>query len=172
MNLEDKCSALRWRAALFAGRTGRLPLLLSTIPCGIFAFWLGVMVPHTGARQESLEKIQSQLRIPLPLDNQQPALQSRVSPSEYQQVRLVFDRLNQNGLRVEASRYQLEENAKKPALLLDIPLQGKYLPLVEALESLARTMPLDIDQITLRRTAPVEDLLNVTLRLRLQKDKQ
>ncbi|WP_292989625.1 hypothetical protein [Pantoea sp.] len=169
MLLKDRGAALRWRAAILSGRTGRLPLLLSTLPCGLLAFWLGVQIPHTTAQQESLTKIQSQLRVQVPLDSQQPALESHITPSEYQLVGLVFDRLSQGGLRVEASRYQLDENAARPALLLDIPLQGEYLPLVESLEALARTLPLEIEQITLKRASPLESQLSVTVRLRLLK---
>ncbi|WP_455871768.1 hypothetical protein [Serratia proteamaculans] len=170
MSLEDKSAALRWQAATLVERVGRIPLLLSCLPCGLFAFWLGVMVPQTSTQRENLEQIQAQLRRPLPLDSQQPELQSRVSQSEYQQVGLIFDKLNQNGMKVEASRYQLEKNGEKPALQLDIPLQGEYLPLVEALEALSRTMPLSIEQLTLRRSAATESQLNVTLQLRLLKE--
>lgn len=131
--------------------------------------WQSERLPHTTAQQESLAKIQSQLRVQVPLDSQQPALESHITPSEYQLVGLVFDRLSQGGLRVEASRYQLDENAARPALLLDIPLQGEYLPLVESLEALARTLPLEIEQITLKRASPLESQLSVTVRLRLLK---
>lgn len=169
MHLKDRGAALRWRIATIAGRIGRTSLLLSVLPCGLLAFWLGVMIPQTHAQQKNLAKIQSQLRISLPLDSQQPALENQVTPSEYQLVGLVFDRLTQNGLQVEASRYQLDSNAAQPALLLDIPLQGEYMPLVEALEALARTLPLDIEQITLHRTSPTENQLSVALRLRVLK---
>lgn len=170
MPLKSKSAALRWQAATLAGRIGRLPLLLCALPCGLFAFWLAVMVPQTSAQRENLNKIQSQLNIPLPLDSQQPELKSYVSPGEYQQVGMVFARLRQSGLKVEASRYQLETNTGKPALQLDIPLQGEYLPLVDALEALSRTMPLDIEHITLQRTRPAESRLSVTLQLRLIKE--
>jgi len=169
MHLKNRGAALRWRAATLSGRIGRIPLLLSTLPCGLLAFWLGVQIPHATTQQERLTKIQSQLRIQLPLDSQQSALQSHITPSEYQLVSLVFDRLSHGGLRIEASRYQLDNNAAKPALLLDIPLQGEYLPLVESLEALARTLPLEIEQITLKRASPMESQLSVTVRLRLLK---
>lgn len=169
MQLKDRGAALRWRAAMLYGRIGRIPLLLTTLPFGLLAFWLGVQVPHTTAQQASLAHIQSQLRIRLPMDNQQPALESRVTPGEYQLVGMVFDRLSQAGLKIEASRYQLDNNAAKPSLLLDIPLQGEYLPLVESLEALARTLPLEIEQVTLNRPSPLDNQLSVTLRLRLIK---
>lgn len=169
MHLKDRSAALRWRAAIVAGRIGRLSLLLSALPCGLLALWLGVMVPQTHAEQENLARIQSKLRVSLPMDSHQPALENHVTPSEYQLVGLVFDRLSQSGLQVEASRYQLDSNATKPALLLDIPLQGEYMPLVESLEALARTLPLDIEQITLHRASPTENQLSVALRLRMLK---
>lgn len=169
MRLEDKGAALRWRTATQAGRFGKVPLLLCCLPCGLFAFWLGMMVPQTSAQRENLEHIQAQLRTPLPMDSQQPELQSRVSQSEYQQVALIFDQLNQRGLKVEASRYQLEQDGEQSSLRLEIPLQGEYLPLVESLEALSRTLPLSIEQITLRRAAEAQSKLNVTLQLRLIK---
>jgi len=171
MRLEDKAGALRWQAATLVGRIGRIPLLLSCLPCGLFAFWLGVMVPQTGDQQANLEQIQARLRTPLPLGTQQAELQSRVSQSEYQQVALIFSRLSQNGLHVEASRYQLENTGEQSSLRLDIPLRGDYLSLVEALESLSRTLPLRIEQVTLHRASPAESQLNATLQLRLVKEK-
>lgn len=170
MHLKDSGAALGWRAAILFSRTGRLPLLLILLSGGLLTFWLGVQLPHTMAQQESLAKIQSQLRIRLPLDSQLPALESHITPGEYQQVGLIFDRLSQNGLRVEASRYQLDKDATGSSLLLDIPLQGAYLPLIESLEALARTLPLKIEQITLSRASPMESQLRVTLRLRLLKE--
>ncbi|PKB91353.1 hypothetical protein A8A01_01110 [Ewingella americana] len=170
MHQEDKIAALRWQIATFVARVGRIPLLLSCLPCGLLAFWLTVMVPQTSFQRENLEQLQAQLRMPLPLDSRQPELQNRVSQSEYQQVGLVFDKLIESGLKVEASRYQLEKAGEKSALQLDIPLQGEYLPLVEALETLSRTMPLSIEQITLRRLASTQSQLNVTLQLRLLKE--
>lgn len=170
MRLADKGAVLRWQIATLVGRMGRVPLLLSCVPCGLLAFWLMVMVPQTSQQQANLEQIQAQLRRPLPLDSQQPALQSRVSQSEYQQVGLIFDRLKQSGLQVEASRYQVEKSGEQTSLRLDIPLQGEYLPLVDALEALSRTLPLSIEQITLRRAAVTESQLNVTLQLRLRKE--
>jgi hypothetical protein len=170
MHAADKRGALRWRAMGLVERIGKVALLPGVLACGLFAFWAGSMVPQSHRQQESLTQTASRLKIPLPLDHQQPALQSRVSQSEYQLVGLVFDRLQQSGLRVEASRYQLDKNGNKPALRLDIPLQGEYLPLVEALEALSRTLPLRIDQITLRRSGPAESQLNVSLQLRLLKE--
>nr|WP_159466093.1 hypothetical protein [Scandinavium goeteborgense] len=170
MHAEDKRGALRWRAAALFGQTGRVALLPGILACGLFTFWMGSMVPQGYQQRANLAQIEARLKTPLPLDNQQPALQSRVSQSEYQLVGLVFDRLQQSGLRIEASRYQLEKDGEKPVLRLDIPLQGEYLPLVDALEALSRTLPLRIDQISLRRSGPTKSLLNVTLQLRLLKE--
>jgi hypothetical protein len=167
MKPRDKRGAIRWQTAEITGRVGTLPLLLTTLPIGLLALWLGVIAPESTARQQHLTQLQQQLRVALPFDKQQPDLQSRVSLSEYQQVRLVFEQLEKHGLKVESSRYQLGNKGEDAGLQLDIPLRGEYLPLMEALEKLSRTLPLQIKQITLRRSAPTESQLSVALQIRL-----
>jgi hypothetical protein len=162
--------ALRWQLATLTERTGKLPLLATLLPVGLLTFWLSGLVPETASKQETLEQMQAQLRVPLPFSSQQPELQQQIDQSEYQQVRQIFDLLKSNGLRVEASRYDLERQGAQQTLRLDIPLQGEYLPLVETLEQLSRMLPLQIEQIALRRNDPMQNQLSATLQLRLLKE--
>ncbi|MDY0417819.1 hypothetical protein PYW49_09070 [Enterobacter sp. 170198] len=170
MRFQNKSAVLRWQAALLAGRIGTIPLLLTGLPAGLLVLWLGAVRPHTIQLQENLARIHAQLQTALPLDKQQPELQSRISPGEYQQVRLLFTQFRSRGLKVDASRYQLEKDDGKTALRLDIPLRGEYLPLVDALEQLSRTLPLRIEQLSLRRAGPSDTQLSATVQLRLLKE--
>ncbi|MGU3524773.1 hypothetical protein ACLBW2_16905 [Enterobacteriaceae bacterium C23F] len=170
MRRKNNVAALRWQAAVLVGRTGKIPLLLGCLPCGLLAFWLSSMAPQSDVQREHLETLEARLALPLPKIEGQPEPHSSLSQSEYQMAGLVFDKLQQSGLQVEASRYQRENGREGAALRLDIPLKGEYLPLVEALESLSRTLPLQIGQITLRRSALVETQLDVTLQLYLHKE--
>ena len=162
--------ALRWQIAAIVERTGKLPLLATLLPVGLLTFWLSGLVPETASKQEALKEMQTQLRTPLPFSSQQPELQQQIDQSEYQQVRQIFELLKSNGLLVEASRYSLEKQGAQQTLLLDIPLQGEYLPLVDTLEQLSRILPLQIEQIALRRNDPMQNPLSATLQLRLQKE--
>lgn len=170
MRLQNKPAVLRWQAALFAGRIGTVPLVLAGLPAGLLLLWLGGVRPHTIHLQENLARIQAQLQTALPLDKQQPELQSRISLGEYQQVRLIFEQFRSRGMKVDASRYQLENDDGKTALRLDIPLRGEYLPLMDALETLSRKLPLRIEQLSLRRAGPSESQLSATVQLRLLKE--
>lgn len=170
MRRKNNVAALRWQAAVLVGRTGKIPLLLACLPYGLLALWLGSMAPQSEVQRQHLATLEARLALPLPLSDRQPEQPSHMSQSEYQMVGLVFDKLQQNGLRVETSRYQRENTREGAALRLDVPLKGEYLPLVEALESLSRTLPLQIGQINLRRSALVETQLDVTLQLHLRKE--
>ncbi|AOT41833.1 hypothetical protein [Enterobacter ludwigii] len=170
MRLQNKPAVLRWQAAWLAGRIGTVPLVLAGLPAGLLVLWLGAIRPHTVQLQENLVRLQAQLHTALPLDKQQPELQSHVSLGEYQQVRLIFEQFRNRGMQVDASRYQLEKDDGKTALRLDIPLRGEYLPLMDALETLGRTLPLRIEQLSLRRAGPSESQLSATVQLRLLKE--
>lgn len=159
-----------WRLAQLTDRIGKVPLALSTLPVCLLVVWLGISLPHSAQQQAQLDELQHALRDTLPLDQQQPALQQQISLNEYQQVQLIFEKLKKNNLVVESSRYQLEQQGERKVLRLDIPMKGEYLPLVQTLDTLSRTLPLHIDQLSLQRTSPATDLLKITLRLRLQKE--
>lgn len=170
MTLKAWIEIARWQTATISGRTGRAPLLLATFPLCLLLAWLLGVEPHTAALREQLARLERQLHTPMPLEQQQPDLEARVSVSEYQQVRIVFGQLQKNGLKVEASRYQLDDINGQPSLLLNIPLRGEYLSLMEALETLSRTLPVQIETLTLQRSTPLENQLSIALQLRLLKE--
>lgn len=170
MKLSVNSDLLRWRLAQLTDRIGKVPLALSALPVCLLAVWLGVSLPQTAQQREQLAELQHELRDALPLDQQQPALQQQISLNEYQQVQLIFEQLQKNQLVVESSRYQLEQQGERKVLRLDIPLKGEYLPLVQTLDNLSRTLSLHIDQLSLQRASPSTSQLKITLRLRLQKE--
>lgn len=159
-----------WRLAQLTDRIGKVPLALSALPVCLLVVWLGMSLPHSAQLQTQLDELQHALRDALPLDQWQPALQQQISLNEYQQVQLIFEQLKKNNLVVESSRYQLEQQGERKVLRLDIPMKGEYLPLVQTLDNLSRTLPLHIDQLSLQRASPATDQLKITLRLRLQKE--
>ncbi|MBE5254497.1 hypothetical protein [Mixta mediterraneensis] len=159
---------LRWRAAQLVEQTGKLPLMLSILPLGLLGIWLGITSPQLVQQQAELATLQQQLR-PLPL-LESPVSGQKLSQNEHQQVSLIFELLDKPPLRVEASRYQVIQQGDNAVLQLDIPLTGPYLPLMQALETLSRTLPLQIEQLTMQRPSPQADMLNVTLRLHLQQE--
>lgn len=159
-----------WRLAQFSDRIGKVPLALSALPVCLLAVWLGISLPQSAQQRAQLDALRHELRDALPLDQQQPALQQHISLNEYQQVQLIFEMLQKNNLVVESSRYQLEQQGGRTVLRLDIPMKGEYLPLVQTLDKLSRTLPLHIDQLSLQRASPVTGQLKITLRLRLQQE--
>jgi hypothetical protein len=170
MKLTVNSGLLHWRLAQLVERTGKVPLMLAMLPCCLLAFWLSVSMPQTSQQQQEVIMLRQQLHDTLPLDQQQPALQNQLSLNQYQQVRLVFEQLQKNNLLVESSRYQLEQQGENKILRLDIPLKGEYLPLVQALDTLSRTLPIYIDQLSMQRPTPATSQLKITLRLRLQQE--
>lgn len=161
---------LRWRALKLFDLIGIPSLLIAGLPLCLLAIWLGIFAPQTALQRAELISLKQQLRPALPLAQQQPDLQQKISVNAWQQVRMIFDLLKINQLNVEASRYQLNQGDGQQMLKLDIPLKGEYLPLMQALESLSRTLPVEVSQLTLQRATPTLNTLNVTLQLQLKKD--
>ena len=161
--------ALRWRAIQLAEQMGRIPLAISALPICLLGLWLGCIAPQTQQQQAELVALQQQLRPALPLA-QQPALQQALSPHSWQQVKMIFDQLEHQQLQVETSRYQLIKQQDGAEILqLDIPLKGEYMPLMQVLESLSRSLPLQIVHLDLKRPSPRVARLSATLQLQLKK---
>lgn len=172
MRLSINSEFARWQIAIVTGKIGKISLLISVVPFCLLVVWLSIFAPQTALQKEELSRAQSQLQPLQLLNSQKTNLKDQVTVSEYQQIRLIFEQLQKNNLRIEASRYQLVKQDSAQTLLLNIPLQGEYLPLAEALEMLCRMLPLQIEQITLQRSSPLVSRLNVSLLLRLKKETQ
>ncbi|QLR43340.1 hypothetical protein HV346_11895 [Enterobacter sp. RHBSTW-00994] len=172
MSVRINIPLIRWRVAELTERCGRIPLFLCLLPCVLVIFWLSVMVPSTAAQYKTLSDIHAQLKKMLPVERLHPDLKTHVTTSEYQQVNILFDQLQEHHLRIRASQYQRDEKAGAESLVLDIPAEGEYLPLVDTLWQLQESLPIDIENITLQRTAPQGTSLAITLRIRLRKEGQ
>ena len=163
----DNFAALRWRLALLIEQTGKAPLLLCALPCCLLIVWLGILAPETARQSRQLIALQQRLQTPLPIDVQQPELKNQISSSEYQQVRQIFALFRQHKLQVESSRYRTDRLDNQPSLLLEIPLEGSYLSLMNALDAIHQALPVQIEHLTLQRSAPDASKLTIALKLRL-----
>ncbi|AFI89652.1 hypothetical protein EXT68_02825 [Pectobacterium parmentieri] len=164
--------ALRWKWEILREKTGRGPLYVSLVPLVLAFYWGIVLQPQIQQRQASLDEMQQQLRVPLPLlDNSTSELTTELSVTEYQQIKILFDIFNQYHLQIESGNYRFtpaEEN-KSGSLTLTIPLRGEWQSLAQALRDISRALPVEMEMLHISRPQPGVNLLSISLQLRLHR---
>ncbi|OON41342.1 hypothetical protein BTJ39_05100 [Izhakiella australiensis] len=164
---------LRWKSARLVEKTGKWPLAAAAIPLLLAGYWQLWLAPDNARQLSALKTMQQQLKAPLPVmaESDEPALQTALSVTEYQQVKMLFAILARNKLQVEGSSYHFPaagEEAEKN-LKLSIPLRGSWSSLAQALQEITRVLPVAVERLDARRTQADVSQLSITLQLTLHR---
>lgn len=163
---------LNWKSACLVEKIGKWPLIAFLLPILLIAFWAGYLLPENEALRHELADMQKQLSVPLPITAAEgESEETKLSADEYQKIKTLFDIFNKYQMSAEGSRYQFssqDETAKK-TLRLDIPLQGSWLSLANALKEITLALPVTVDVLNVKRLRPETQQLTIMLQLTLHK---
>jgi len=173
MKLKYLSSAqLRWKWASCVEKSGRYTLLCCLLPVILATYWGGILHPQTEGLHHKITEMQKQLSIPLPLPEEtKNTLTEKLSVTEYQQLRMLFDIFGRYHLQIESGNYNSAkvDNNETSALTLSIPLRGEWSALAQALRDISRALPIDVEKLTISRKQPDEQILTITLQLTLHR---
>ncbi|CAI1510242.1 hypothetical protein [Serratia ficaria] len=162
----------RWKIACLIEKTGRAPLLACLIPIFLAGYWVVILQPQEIELKQSLSDVQHKLLVPAPLiPNELHIQDDKLSITEYQQVKMLFDIFHQYHLKIDSGSYQLKstENNSPGAMTLTIPLNGTWMSLARALRDINRALPLEVERLHISRSQPDTDLLSIKLQLILRR---
>ncbi|EPF0317229.1 hypothetical protein ACSN7O_004630 [Enterobacter chuandaensis] len=171
-NSQQIISVLRWKWYVFLDKTGRWSIILFSVPLILTVCLTSILLPKIDQTQNAIYDLQQQMRSPLPLEvDDEHVLATELSVTEYQQIKVMFDLFEKYHLHVESGnyRFQAEDDQHAQALILAVPLRGKWLNLVQALQDISRALPIELDRIQISRPSPETDMLSITLQLTLHR---
>ncbi|HEI8868864.1 hypothetical protein [Serratia sp. AKBS12] len=163
---------VHWHSAWLLEKIGVWPLVSCLLPIVLALFWGLITQVQNTQLQVKIASMQQQLSEPLPLQvGSESQLAAALSVTEYQQVKTLFDILSKYHMQVESGNYHFTsaEEEKEKALRLSIPLRGRWLPLAQALQDIARVLPVEVESIGVSRTRPDTGQLSITLQLTLHR---
>lgn len=163
-------SYIQWGLSCLLEKTGKKTLVVLLVPVALLGYQQIYMQPDITRLRDDNRTLQHQLKKPLPVfANDKVQLQNALNETEYQQVKTLFDILQQNNLQVEGSHYQFstEEKTRQRKLSLDIPLQGKWAGLTQSLSKLRNSLIFNVDKLSVTRANPDDERLQFTLQLTL-----
>lgn len=147
-------------------------MLACLIPILLAVYWGMVLQPQKVELKQSLSDVQHKLRVPAPLVPNELHLQDdKLSITEYQQVKMLFEIFHQYHLKIDSGSYQLKstEDNTPGAMTLTIPLNGTWMSLARALRDINRALPLEVERLHISRPQPDTDLLSIKLQLILRR---
>ncbi|MEW5561963.1 hypothetical protein AB1287_17235 [Enterobacter asburiae] len=166
---------LRWQSARLVEKTGRWPLAALLLPLLLAGYWLAWLAPQNAQQQRALHEMQQQLKEPLPViaESDEPALQTALSVTEYQQVKMLFTLFAHYHLRVEGSSYHFPaaSDGEEKSLKLSVPLYGSWTSLAQALQEISRVLPVSVERLDAKRSQANVSQLSITLQLSLRRGK-
>lgn len=164
---------LRWQSFRLIDKTGKRPLFAALLPLLLAGYWLVWLAPQNARQQNELEAMQQQLKEPLPVvaEKDEPALQTALSITEYQQVKMLFTIFSRHHLQVEGSSYQfpVSEGREEKGLKLSVPLHGNWASLAQALQDITRVLPVSVERLDIKREQVTATQLSIRLQLTLRR---
>ncbi|HFK7188293.1 hypothetical protein [Serratia odorifera] len=163
---------IHWYFAWLLERAGVWPLVSCLLPIILVLYWGMITQVQNTQLQVNIATMQQQLSEPLPLQvGSEQELATALSVTEYQQVKTLFDIFSKYQVQVESGNYHFTaaEDDKEKALKLSIPLRGEWLPLAQALQDIARVLPVEVESMGVSRTRPDTGQLTITLQLILHR---
>jgi hypothetical protein len=163
-------SNIQWRLSCLLEKTGKKTLFALLVPVALLCYQHIYMLPDITRLRNDNSLLQQQLKKPLPvLANDKVQLQNALNETEYQQVKTLFDILQQNDLQVDGSHYQFskEDKTRQRKLALDIPLQGKWAGLTHSLSKMRSSLIFNVDRVSVTRANPDGEHLQINLQLTL-----
>jgi hypothetical protein len=162
-----RSAALRWRLRLACEQAGKASLALAACCLALLIYWVFFLRPAVALAESKLDEVRLALNVPLPPNlHGEKTSPETLTAAEYEQVKTLFLLLEKHGLEAKESRYQTAADTGS-ALTLEIPLQGTYPRLREALAEISTVLAVSIDSLTLSRPAPENARLAIVLRLTL-----
>lgn len=163
-------SNIHWRLSCLLEKTGKKTLFALLVPVALLCYQHIYILPDITRLRDDNSLLQQQLKKPLPvLANDKVQLQNALNETEYQQVKTLFDILQQNDLQVDGSHYQFskEDKTRQRKLSLDIPLQGKWAGLTRSLSKMRSNLIFNVDRVSVTRANPDGEHLQINLQLTL-----
>lgn len=170
--LELYLSRGRWHCTRLIAKTGIWPLAMTIVPLLLVIGWQGWLVPQNKYLKQELITMEQKLKAPLPaIANDEPSLESSLSITEYQQVKMLFAIFSEYHLQAKSSHYYFSsaEETTGKTLKLSVPLQGDWPSLAKAIKKISQALPVTVDRVSAKRKQEDDTALSLTLQLTLHR---